>query len=293
MVEPYRSPSRPRHGLLAVVMLGVLLAATALAWWFSGRANRSTSAAVELMAEIRHKGLGAYWGQRPEQTWWLVYGSGPNPLGWATRIRQPAGPDADEFVGDHQYVVPDRAAINERWRLSRDLSKGTYIGTAVLGARRETLRTQIDLDNGQIQIEQTVRQGPASNRRQVRSPAPPSYIPEGLMELVIAQVASADRDMVFRMIIDDESIGPRGVNFTVARMSPGGDGSEVSVDTPGENGRKSYRLDKQGRIELITQPDGIQERRVPLEEVLQYFPTASSYQHEEVESAAPGGPEGV
>lgn len=263
-------PSANRHKpLLAVILLGVLLVATAAAWWVSKIQGGTLRAGIAIMQEIRQRKLPAFWGDASHEQWYLI-GANGETVGWMCRRYEPAA--GGGYQGSDTVF---RGRIDEgfsldvtRWRLSDDLSGGAYLAQSWnrtfvrMGrvATTPTSETSIVVRGDTVTTQQRIGGEPFS----AESRTAENYLLEGTLPLAIARVAQLKTEALFTLILD--AVPPQGsdrlqVPFFAYRLryvgpSPrNGQWSEVESTTSGGRVsiRETHTVDADGRIVLSAQ----------------------------------------
>ena len=162
-------PGNARTGLLSLIMLGVLLASTAAAWWLCQGRGTQRRLAGELLREIQAGGLDRHWADSPDLRWFLGV-SGGRPVAWRAYSRKRQDQDWNGVI----LARTSRLLAHADWTLSQDARTGRYV--AVYGGGGSHATT-VRLEAGTLIVEE--RSGPVV--RTAASPAPENYLPEGLL----------------------------------------------------------------------------------------------------------------
>ncbi len=267
MALPGTKSPRARRLLLALLLVGVLAAAVAAAWVMDLRARRRVWRAADIMAEIRSRGLGAFWPERAVVEWYLRQDP-RGPIGWRATARW-ATRDGG-FAGVDLLIDRSGSGV-EQWTLDPSAGRGTYDATA----QDETSysRTQVLLTDGRVQVAQ-------SSGDTAESPEPPNYIPEGLLELVVRRVGQRRTDGLFKIVFNNRPNRYGVVDFGnlhirhLGTSRAGGPKVRVSSETDGERFQSVYEFDGQGQLAGVTAASGVRSVRSSLQEVGRFFPQA-------------------
>ena len=263
-----QDPRQRQLALLSVIMLGVLLASVFVAWLLVRHARAHGDAGARVLAEIRARGLDAFWGEQPAVQWYLVR-SEEADLGWRVRFR------ARRVIGGFEglHVSFDKTPAGGRlqwktWSLTADATEGTYLADAAdivrvnspvptaVWRRDPKALTKIALRDGTVAAMQSV--GPDSNGQVVRveshALAPANYLPEGTMHLGMFLAARSGERTRFQSIAN--GLPPAGTTTRLVGMvlsggEPTPDGYRVSL---GSSGGRGFLFDKRGT--LVRGPSG-------------------------------------
>ena len=189
---------RGRRSALAVGMLAVLLLSTAAAWLITlGRS-----------------------GARPGEQWYLIRGVDGTPVGWEVFQR-----DADDRQGYHIVGGRQSPPLASRWRLDADPTVGRYVSSVPIAANRRGVVyqvTAIGYDGKTVKLRQYNAVGAARGQvRTVLQWVDDSYIPEGRLREVVAEVARSG-EQVLRTIVNDDQL-----QVVPMTLSPGEDVQRV------------------------------------------------------------------
>jgi len=206
MTGPFGNSSKGIRLVALNVILAAILAGAIGAAWTLARPTPADLRGRQILDEIRHTGLAAYW---PEATTaWYVHSGGEGVTGWRAEAVIP-GPNGT-FNGLN--VIAGNTSLGERgvwerWTLNADATEGSYSsGTLVQTARELRLSTDttIALTNGQV----TVSQWTEGYVVTTSAPAPKGYLPEGTMGIARRLVARHKAKARFRTVYND--LPPRG-----------------------------------------------------------------------------------
>ncbi len=251
---------RARRGALAVMMLGVLLGAVALA-----RLTVTQGAQP-----------------RPDERWSLTTNAQGEPVGWRVTQRGPGG-----ALGRQGYTIQGqpRGLVHwSRWQLTPDADQGRYVAWTV----EEGLGPTITVINYEGQTVIVGRQ--LAGRGQMKSrpfPVGDNYIPEGTLEPLIARVAGSD-ETVTGTVVSDQLAALLGLQISPVPQAEAPAVTDaptelqwarvVWIGPEGPLGADLYAVDAAGEVVLVAQQAGGQvvslTRRVRPEQVLQHFPRA-------------------
>jgi hypothetical protein len=220
---------RPRSGLLAVVMLGLLVAALAAAWLVSASLTNARLRAAQLLEELRAHGLAAYLGEHPTEEWYRA-AAPDGRRWWVVHLVQPAqgqygGVTLHGYRPAHQPLMVDA----EVWQLTAAADAGKY-----LGYRPQGDAIEIRLMDGEVTID-----------NQVTSKAPDNYVPEGLLPLMVRLAARQSHKLVFSSVVNDRAVVGREVRFVPVTLKPESD-SRVEMDFGAA--QRDYQFDQSGEL---------------------------------------------
>ena len=217
---------RVRRSVLALVMLGVLLASIAAAWMLA----RQTKA-----------------GPVAGEDWYLIVDGDNAPIGWMVRYQGAGGK-----LGLTGYEVTYQRALQgespppswSKWELNPDATAGRYISVryAVAGPGQLTDSvTLVDYNGRAVQVS-NIRQG---IKRILRLPAPADYIPKGRLIPTVQEVARTGQPFMGQMIQDELAA------MLPVAIEPVTDGSIQSADTEPTSGPQGASQVVQMRIRGI------------------------------------------
>jgi hypothetical protein len=270
--------------LLGLIMLGVLVLSTALAW-FVGYVHASPARRGEnLMAELYSQGVDPA-DLREESYYEVTPTSNGRAIGWFARLTE-----GDETIrGVTLHASAGRRPTVELWTLGNDLREGLYQARELVG-RQATLTTRIALSGDQMSVEMFDGPGRAAATAQ----RPDNYIPEGLMTLVAARVAQSGEPAAFKIILNEAAIDAGRLYFADVQMTPRGQRRvEVQIMAVGQRISSLYQFDEQWRMEW-RQIGPLKYRRVDLEQLVQIDPQAAdllAWSRAMLKAATPDEPE--
>lgn len=279
-----------RQGLLALIMLVVLLAATATAWLVSSRP------ALE-----------------PGETWYVLADADGGLIGWEVRHRGPGGPL--DRQGYNILALRDAQPIWSRWTLNEAATRGRYLSESPLMTNRGPgkRRTSIELNGDLIQVDQVIAVGERGARTSATFAVPPAYAPEGTLYPRIAEAARSGKSELITYV-DDETramvlrqltpvgtrsrdVDGRQMLLTVVRLErppadaeigpslelpegPEGDESAEPLPEPTEDSFLRFYVDRDGQVvirEDVTRGKVAATLTVTsIEAILRRFPSAAS-----------------
>jgi hypothetical protein len=228
-------PVRRQQALLAVIMLGVLLASVAIAAVLVAHSRRASRAAVRILGEIRSKGLKEFWSSEPVDTWLIGRDANGHAVRWRRTGRAARG---DGYVGTEAGGDANGRFGTAVWSLNADATTGEY--RAIDG--REV--TSISLADGMVALVSS------SAGQLPPTPAPPDYIPEGTLTLLVHLATVRDEGIRARTIFDSRAAADEVVLFSSVRIEPRGPLS--ATETALGAMRNDYTFDKAGRVEKLT-----------------------------------------
>ena len=220
----YSSPSR-RSPLLAPVLLAILAASVAAAWWATGLHKGQSQRGAEIVAEIRDRGLGHFWPDASVH--WYVIHRGQDRVGWEARSVTPTGGGNYEGLTARVMIRAAESSTWEQWALSADARRGVYVaGELHLSSQGTVLgesNTTIKLADGTVEANQMIE----GNYYQSRAAAPENYLPEGTSVLAMRLVAEQQDEANFRMIVNELAPSGGQPSFPMVTLDydgPAGDG---------------------------------------------------------------------
>ena len=268
MVPRGRRSRHFRRSLLALLMAGVLAATVAAAWVLDAAAGRRRRRGAEIVAHIRSRGLEAFWPESTRIDWYLIRGR-EAPVGWRASARWRSGSGGFAGVALEVYSA---GYGREEWALNGDATAGDY--AAVSQSRRHgPSATDIAFADGAV----TVVRVPG---RRARSPAPDNYIPEGMVDLVVRQVADRQTDALFKMVFNERENRHKAVDYGAMRIRDVGPsragGRKVGISATRGGGEldRVYEFDANGRVVAVACGEGVRWIAATAEEVEGIFPTA-------------------
>jgi hypothetical protein len=253
--------SHPQRSLLAIVMLAIMLGCVAWAWYIvQSRTVLPENNAKAILAEIRSRKLKFYWGDQPQWQYYVVHNNKGQAVGWQAMSNTPV---QDGYAGS----MWENSGRQELWKINEAATVGNYLGQLTL---RDERIVQIRLDKQAVTVK-WIQDGTEISKAPPAEP-PDTYIPEGLMPLVIRLVSQTGQTATFHTILNSQSIHQGHVNFATVRMEPVG--KTVNVQTFGLMGTSSkslYMLDDKGAIASIHEGEYMVERTT-LEDLLKVWP---------------------
>jgi hypothetical protein len=265
-----------RRVWLSVILLLVLGLCVLAAGWLVDLRRVPVTRGAAILGQIRSHTLAHYWGPQAATRWYLMQDPNGRALGYLVRTRWPS---REGYTGMILYRAGD-AHHWENWSLDPTATSGAYVATV---GGRGLPDTQIVLKDGRV----TAIKPRAAGAERASQPAPANYIPEGLMHLVIAEMAKASAPARFRFVYNPESIVGGDLYFTSTTMSPQGEG-KVRVRSTFFQGASDdvYHLDAKGDIFRIDDRlSGATTRLVDLRTLAGEFPEVLELQRE-LESGA-------
>ncbi len=240
--------------MLAVIMLVILVAAVGAGWWLAASRRQYPKVALDVLADIRKRGLRAIWGDEPVTNWYIERRANGEPIGWRleARVRLEDGRYASTNVkrlGAKEYV--------ESWILDDTACTGQYEAMEYTLAlrqgqtspmRRPDAKTTITLNNAQVRI----RRGIGRQTLTGAGPAPGNYIPEGLTDLVMFETATRGQKTSFQILLNSQAIQGRKPRFATITADP--EGKQVIRTSIGKAG-EIITFDKAGQVLRTTAPD--------------------------------------
>lgn len=259
--QPSKSTYTQRS-LLAAVMLVILLGCAAWVWYIvQTRTNQPLDNAKTIITEIRSKTLSFYWKDKPELLLYAIYDPQGKPVGWQASGRRRAddGYEGSQWTG---------LGLQEAWKLNNAATIGKYAGQF---GPTDSRIVHILLNDRELSVAWAQKNTEVAKAPPIETP--PTYIPEGLMHLVIRMVAQSGKPATFHMITNSESIVLGHVNFNLVRMEPIGRSVQLEIfSLEGASAKMNYLLDENGTVQRIEEPSGVIIKLVPAEELLQQWP---------------------
>jgi hypothetical protein len=252
-------------------MLTILLVVVGIAYFISVSRGRLTAAGTELLAQVRAGTLAKHWPGQGRHDYFLTTIATGQAVGWMinSRVITDDGYGGASTIAQLRQGAPGLAHESEQWLLSSDASKGKYRstngGNEIIG---------IDLSDGQVKVAYRVSDPRLRVPvvKQASSPAPPNYIPEGLLDLMVCQVAKTGRHAMFRMILNDQAIQGNEVIFVPVECKPVGS-KAVEVRLSGAQGAsaRTYTFDDAWELLKIEDESGLVTKRATLADLKTAF----------------------
>lgn len=254
--------------MLAGIMCLILVASVGWAWYLVRASGQKTTAAADILKDVRAKGLGSYWPAIREIDFFIVQRGGKD-VEWVIEMRQPAAAAAATLLGEEM----DQAGYTglkwtsrgseENWWVSADASKGQYIGPT--GQRGQQIRISMSPEG----LDVTLLRGLSIVEARQRQSLADNYLPEGMLSLAVRQVAAAGRDATFRGISNEVAFIQGQLHVGYIHMQPRGSTQVLVLHStpPAGTAEAVYHLDSDGRVERVEMADGEVLRRASLEEL--------------------------
>jgi len=257
--------------MLAVLMLVLLAGSVGAAWLVARARHYDPQVAVDILADIRAKGLHSFWSDAQVENWYVVYNQAGRRAGWYVdrRRRMPDG----TFAGERVRVYQGRLT-EESWKLSDDARRSKCWVTfypSVLPLAGIEKRLILSLENGKVEktVEVRYRGGP-----QPKSlgpvPAPKEYVPDGLADLALYQAAVRGKKTVF-VAVPHSDLSLDAINFVEVLVRPLGGRVVVQQYAAAT---QTTAFDKDRTPVKITYSTGEFEQLSTAEEVVKLFPAA-------------------
>jgi hypothetical protein len=277
-------------------MLTILLVVVAVAYWISAGLGQLAGAGAELLAQVREGTLAKHWPSQAGNEYFLITGPSGQNVGWVinTRVITDEGYRGTTTLAQSMQGPAGMEYSSKQWMLSSDAAKGSY---RAVTSSKNIISEMVDIKIAGGQVTVAVR---AIDPRlklpvtiQARSPAPSNYIPEGLMDLMVCQIARTGRHAMFRMILNDQAIQGKEVAFVPVECKPAG-GKVVKLSV-GASAR-TYTFDDDWQLQKIQDSTGAVTTRASLDdlkkafaqdELLQKFNPATQAQPEASPETAP------
>ncbi|MCD4825976.1 MAG: hypothetical protein K8S55_15400 [Phycisphaerae bacterium] len=285
-----------RRSFGSLILLAILGGSVAIAAWLANHRGEPVRQGIEILDEIRKEGLSSYWPATQEQLQWFLIRKGQVNVGWRVVYRRKLPGETSDFGGGMIFYSSDgpksRHAAS-KWRLTNDANKGLYTSMEGLLSRPPHLRAQSftriellggELKNGKLpdgEIFVTQRMG--QHKHDSHAGMPGNYIPEGLTQLVLRQVAQRQTHAKFKIIIDSQPPDQGRIIFFTQEMEYIGPATnhptavivETRLFTPSGQAMdvQLYTIEPNGKI-LKRTHGNIEEVAVSQEEVVKAFPEA-------------------
>ena len=274
-----------RRSVLAGMMMALLAGSVGIAWWLAESRHFDPRAAGELLGGIRQRGLPAFWGNELTTNWYIRYRPDGKPVGWSVskRLRRQGGGYAGTRIEQYGDLFSTRT-----WTLDDAARTGRYEGVRwrIPGrvVRNPLLQdtTEIEFGNGKVGVLQAQGGLPIK----ALAPLPDDYIPNGLADLAMYEVAARGRKAVFSILPDGKAMARGQVRFTTLRVTPeGGRVVRLDPDDPQQE-MEIMTFEETGRLRRISYPQsGGWMEASTAEAVAKLFPYAMRYKQQE--KAAP------
>lgn len=175
-------------------------------------------------------------------------------------------PSSEGFTGLFLRRLTD-VREGENWTLDSNATSGTYV--AAVG-ERGLPDTQIIFRAGVV----TVTRPLSESAPQAAGPAPTNYLPEGLMNLVIAEVARTSAKARFCFVANSEAIVGTELRFTPVTMTAEGDGKvRLRMSFLEGSAEQVYQVDAKGEVFRIEdKTTGAVTRLIDLHSLARHFP---------------------
>lgn len=271
-----------RRSLLALIMLGVLLAGTAVAWLLVRERQAPLDRGAEILARIRQAGLGQFW-TSSRARWFLLHRrSDGGTVGWRAVLRSRPSDGAGYRGLTVVYLARRGQGDWEGWKLNSDASTSVYHAGGVLRRAQWLVSTdtQIRYDGGDVTAVQQI----GGRTFRSRADAPHAYLPEGLGGLVRRLVAEQQTRAKFRAVFnqvppagDRTRFGTILIEYLGSEKGEAGRRDTVAVEYASVMGtqRSTYRLDEEGNVVGRTGRE-LSETAASREDVLKLYPDAPS-----------------
>ncbi len=273
-------------------MLAVLVAAVGAGWWLSASRKLYPQVALDVLADIRKRGLRETWGDEPVTNWYIIRHADGRNVGWrfVKRIRREDG----RYLGISIKQSESGGSV-ESWILDDSASNGKYEGTEYKyillrgpgKARRikqATPKTLIVLKNGQVRVERSGAGGLTAGVGQ----APANYIPEGLTDMVMFETAARGQKTSFQTLVNRLAIQHEKLRFLPITATA--EGKRVVRAKLGKN-ETLLTFDEAGNLLRQSSPDSpVWFEKSSAEIVTKAFPKAKRYAQAAPASAPASAP---
>jgi hypothetical protein len=236
---------RAKLNRLAIVMVGILVASVALAWFTTKPRKNFSPDGAGIISQLIDDTIEEYWSNADHERWFVGQRRDGNPIGWQMRSRRQIS--EDEFSGTIQA-----AQYKSNWTLNTDLSEGSYLGREFDENNNTLAETRITITDNEVTVVRDI----SGKKRSATSRRPKNYIPEGALPMVLRLVASRGSGKTFKMVLDQNSIVGGNVNFLNARVAPIEDDIvKVKIHGRGFTIASIYQIDSDNNIHKIEEPD--------------------------------------
>jgi len=260
--------------LIAVVMLGVLVLTVAAAWLLVQTRGAGIDRGANLLADVRERGLSAFWGEQPHEAWFLFTSADGEPLGWRRSLRIRV---QDGYLGEDQAVLTNGTQWREGWQITDDALVGRY-SSALESPNLPSgfLKVGIDLREDRVYVSSSAAGEPAA------SPAPANYVPEGLLDLALYLAGRQDGGVDLDTISNIAAVHAGRVRFVTIQVKASEEGVRVSGPD------RIYRFDESGELQSLRHVDDeSQWLRVSRDELAELFPEVLRFRSLEEALPAP------
>ena len=257
-----------KHGVLTVVMVGILAVSVAMAW-LTTKAKKDTSRdGAEIISKLIDDTLEGYWTGSRRDSWFIALRQDAKPIGWQKRSR---GRESEGmFSGSVIDGSTGVARYESSWWLSPDLSEGRYVARGFNDKNNMVVETQITISENEVTVVRSIR----GQKLAATAARPDNYVPKGTLPLVLRLVAARGREVTVKMIVDKYAIMHGAVNFVNVSLLPLGDNVvRVKCSKRGSAFTTVYHLDSNDNICQYEDPDeGIIYRPRTKEDAAKLFP---------------------
>ena len=201
MFEKGNKTNVSRRGLLAIIMLMILIASVAVAYWLSSFRQKYNDTGTKIVQEIQQATLSSLWKQRPVQRYYII-SQDDKVVGWSAFFRVPTE------KGDYQNLEIIMSIHENKWLgaweyslINETASEGQYLaGFAGIADGNIQLApdTGILLKEGTVSVRQNRLLIPS------QSVTPPNYLPEGTLPAAMQLVAKEKQRAYFKLIYNTE-----------------------------------------------------------------------------------------
>ena len=270
------------------MLLVILGLGTAIAWSLSRHRGAKFREAVDIIADIRSRGLSSFWAGEQGEKQWFLSRNREKVVGWKFTFHKPTA--SGGFEGGMILIryAPTGTITHHassHWTLNNNASNGRYkaheiflrpVGAGFL--HKQEVATRTELKDGGLSISQRF----GSTVMDSSAAAPENYLPEGTRALALQQVARRKTRAIFASIVDSERPErdhPRFAKLLVEYLGADEEDPRLSVLRIQQklSGRsyppEFYFFDSDGR--LVKQTFGATEiHTVTRKEILAFYPQA-------------------
>jgi hypothetical protein len=235
--------SQSKPVMTTLVLLGVLLLAVGGAWLMVRFYSGPSRVGAAILEDMRKQGLPKLWPTKRYKAQLQRKDLAGHLESRISVMREfsDGAFDGNDFVQAFSGPPRDVGNVEVTWTVSDDMNSGSY--TAVY--RTHNFWVKIDLDKGRVSFE-------GLGMKPVSGDAPANYIPEGLEDLVIRQVARGGKKASFQMIPDWSSYQSKAIVFVRMVLTPVSR-QKVLCRMEGDGGKDDmiYYLNADGEVERI------------------------------------------
>ena len=220
------------------MLLVILGLGTAIAWSLSRHRGAKFREAVDIIADIRSRGLSSFWAGEQGEKQWFLSRNREKVVGWKFTFHKPTA--SGGFEGGMILIryAPTGTIAHQafsRWTLSGDIRQGLYTAREILiqpdrSGLLHKLKfvTRTELKDGRLSVHQRL----GSTVMDSAAAAPENYLPECTRALALQQVARRKTRAIFASIVDSEppeQNRPRFTKLIAKYLGPDEENPRLSV----------------------------------------------------------------